>query len=184
MSDRSWRRFSLAGFVVALVAMAVGAAAGLALVPVAGSFVGLFVGGFVTGMAVENRPLLETAIAAALATLGVLAAGAGIGNEIVTAVAVLGVVDPATLLVSIVLAAAVGAFGAHFGDDLRDGLTEPVEEADARVRSSDSPSSPVAGSSASHAADAADEHEHGHERVADEPQNSADSRDDVEVDRN
>ncbi|TYL37821.1 hypothetical protein CV102_13875 [Natronococcus pandeyae] len=182
MSDSPRIQFSLVGFVVAIVAVSVGAAAGLALVPVAGSFVGLFVGGFFAGMALEDRPLLEAGVAAALANLGILAAGAGIGNGIVAAVTALGAIDPATLLVSIALGAAVAAFGAHFGDDLRDGLTEPVEDAGARAPRPDTHSSPAAASSASHADDAND-----HEPVADEPHERgtepADSRDDVELDR-
>ncbi|SDQ41119.1 hypothetical protein [Natronobacterium texcoconense] len=182
MSDSSRRQFSLVGFAVAIVTVSVGAAAGLALVPVAGSFVGLFVGGFLAGMAVEDRPLLEAGVAAALVNLGILAAGAGIGNGIVAAVAALGAIDPAILLVSVALGAAVGAFGAHFGDDLRDGLTEPVEDAGTRVPGPDSYSSPVTEPSASHAVDDADDLE----PVADETRERepADSRDDVELDRN
>ncbi|EMA39121.1 YrzE family protein [Halobiforma nitratireducens] len=180
MSDSPWNRTSLVGVVVAAMAVSIGTAAGLALVPVAGSFVGLFVGGFVAGMAIEDRPLLEAGVAGALANVGLLAASAGIGNGVVAAVAALGSIDPATLLVSIALGAAVGSFGAHFGDDLRDGLTEPVGDANTRVATPDH-SSPVAESSVPQAADEADDHEQvAEERQTEEP---AGPRDDVELER-
>jgi len=55
-----------------------------------------------------------------------------IGNGVLAGVSALGSIAPATLLVSVLLSFTVGAFGAHFGDDLRDGLTDPVETSPAR----------------------------------------------------
>lgn len=118
---------SLTAAAVAAVAVGVGTAAGLALVPVVGSYLGMVLGGFVTGLAVEKRPLVESGVAAALASLGVLSAGALVGNGVLAAVSALGSVAPTALLSSLLLSFAVGAFGAHFGDDLREGLTSPVE---------------------------------------------------------
>ena len=42
--------------------------------------------------------------------------------------AALGSVAPETLLPSLALSAAAGGFGAHLGDDLRDGLSEPLDD--------------------------------------------------------
>lgn len=128
MTDEHATRFSIAGFAVALFTVAVGTAAGLELVPVVGSYVGMLLGGLVAGLAIEDRPLLESGLAAVLAGLGLLAAGPLVGNGISTALSALGSIAPTTLLVSIILSFSVGAFGAHFGDDLRDGLTAPVED--------------------------------------------------------
>lgn len=119
-------------FAVATVAVGVGTAAGLALVPLVGAYAGTLGGGFVAGLVREDRPLLEAGIAAVLAGLGVLVAGTLVGNGVVAAVRALASVGPVTLLVSAGLSAGVGVFGAHFGDDLRDGLTEPVEEPPSR----------------------------------------------------
>lgn len=127
----AWR-FSLAGFAVALVTVGVGTAAGLAAVPVVGSYLGMLVGGFVAGLALEDRPLPEAGVAAVLAGLAILVAGTLVGNGVVAALVALGSVPPGTLLVSAALSFAVGAFGAHFGDDLRDGLTEPLGESPGR----------------------------------------------------
>jgi hypothetical protein len=132
VTDGGLSQFALVGFAVAVVTVGVGTAAGLALVPVVGSFLGMFLGGFVAGLAIEERPLLEAGVAAVLASLGILAAGAVIGNGVLAAVSALGSIAPATLLVSVLLSFTVGAFGAHFGDDLRDGLTDPVETSPAR----------------------------------------------------
>ncbi|MEF8812748.1 MAG: hypothetical protein V5A55_02905 [Halovenus sp.] len=132
MTDRDLSRFSPVSFAVAAVAVGVGTAAGLALVPVVGAYVGTLVGGFVAGLVREDRPLLEAGVAAVLAGLGILVAGTLVGNGVVAAVRALASVDPVTLLVSAGLSFGVGVFGAHFGDDLRDGLTEPVEEPPSR----------------------------------------------------
>lgn len=127
MTDGGFSQFSPVGFAVAVVTVGVGTAAGLAFVPTVGSYLGMLLGAFVAGLAVEDRPLLEAGIAGVLATLGILVAGSLIGNGILAALSALGSVAPTTLLTSAVLSFAVGAFGAHFGDDLRHGLAEPVE---------------------------------------------------------
>ncbi len=115
-----------------MVTVTVGTVAGLTLIPIAGSFVGMALGGFVAGLAIEERPLVEAGFAAALASLGLLMVGPFIGNGIVAALFALGAIAPTTLLGSIALSFVVGAFGAHFGDDLREGLTAPLEEPPAR----------------------------------------------------
>lgn len=127
MTDGGWTQFSFAGFIIAVVTIGVGTAAGLAIVPVVGSYLGMFLGAFVTGLTIEDRPLLETGVAAVLASLGILVTGSLIGNGILAGVSALGSIPPTTLLTSIVLSFAVGAFGAHLGDDSRSGLTDPVE---------------------------------------------------------
>jgi hypothetical protein len=127
VTDRRGWTFTAVGFAVALVAVGIGAAVGLAVVPVVGSYLGMLLGGVAAGLAVDDRPLVETGLAAVLATLGILTAGATIGSGPGAAVSALGAVAPTTLLISVVLSFAVGAFGAHFGDDIRDGMTEPVE---------------------------------------------------------
>jgi hypothetical protein len=119
---------SLGGIAIALVTVSAGAAAGLAFVPVVGTALGTLAGGFVAGLTVEDRPVVESGTAGVLAGLGVLVAGTLVGNGLVAALLALFSIDPVTLLVSAALNFAVGAFGAHFGADLRDGLTEPVEE--------------------------------------------------------
>lgn len=120
-------RVSLGGVALAVAAVSAGTAAGLVYVPVVGSYLGTLVGGFVAGLATEDRLTVASGIAAVLAGLGMLLAGTLPGNGLVDAVLALGSIDPVTLLVSVTLSFAVGAFGAHFGGDLRDGLTEPLE---------------------------------------------------------
>lgn len=127
MTDGRSRQVSLVGAVVAVVTIAGGTAAGLAIVPTVGSYLGMLLGGFLTGVTVEDRPVVESGLAAALAAIGVLWAGAFVGNGAVEAVTALGSVAPTALLTSTLLSFAVGGFGAHLGDDLRDGLTTPVE---------------------------------------------------------
>jgi len=127
VSDSRATRFSLVGFAVALVTVGVGTAAGLAFVPVVGSYVGMLLGGVVAGLAVEDRPLVEAGAAALLANLGVLTAGTLVGNGVVAAVSAIASLSLATLLTATVVSVAVGGFGAHFGDDIRKGLTAPVE---------------------------------------------------------
>lgn len=127
MTDGRSRQVSLVGAVVAVVTVAAGTAAGLAIVPTVGSYLGMLLGGFLAGVTVEDRPVVESGLAAALAAIGVLWTGAFVGNGAVEAVTALGSVAPTALLTSTLLSFAVGAFGAHLGDDLRDGLTTPVE---------------------------------------------------------
>ena len=127
MTDGRSRQVSLLGAVVAVVTVAVGTVTGLAMVPTVGSYLGMLLGGFLAGVTVEDRPVVESGLAAALAAIGVLWAGAFVGNGAVGAVTALGSIAPTALLTATLLSFAVGAFGAHLGDDLRDGLTTPVE---------------------------------------------------------
>ena len=127
MTDSQNAGLSLVGFVVALVTVSVGAAAGLVFVPLVGSYLGMLFGGFAAGVAVEDRPLAEAAVAALLVGLAILVAGASLGGGVGAAVSALATLPAGTLLTTTVLSFAVGAFGAHFGDDLRDGLTASVE---------------------------------------------------------
>jgi len=124
-------RFSLVGFAVALVTVGFGAAVGLRFVPGVGTYVGMLAGGFVAGLAIEHRPTVESGLAAVLAGLGVLVAGALPGSSVFDAIVALAAVNPVPVLLGSALSFAVGAFGGHFGDDLRDGLTEPVPESSA-----------------------------------------------------
>lgn len=111
-------------WLAAVVTIGVGTVVGLSAVPVAGSFVGAFLGAFLLGVVVEDRPLVPAAAAAVVARLGVIAAPLLVASAgLLPPVASL---DPVPIAVSLALTAAVGAFGAHFGDDLRAGLTEPV----------------------------------------------------------
>ena len=128
MNSKDSLRFSPVGFAVAVLTVGTGTAVGLAFVPTVGAYVGMLAGGFVAGLVLEARPTVESGVAAALASVGVLVAGALPGAGVVDAVMSLTAVDPVTFLVSLALAFAVGAFGGHFGDDLRDGLTEPLPE--------------------------------------------------------
>lgn len=107
--------------------LAAGTAAGLAFVPVAGSFAGTLVGALVLGLATDDRPVAETAVAAVLVRLGVVGGAATLGTSVTAGLRALASVPPTTLLVSLALSFAVGAFGAHFGDDLRNGLTRPLD---------------------------------------------------------
>ncbi len=141
MTEGRNARFSLTGFAVALVTVGVGTAAGLAFVPVVGSYLGMLLGGVVTGLAVEDRPLAEAGTAALLANLGVLTAGTVIGNGVVAAMSAVASLSLATLLTATVVSFAVGGFGAHFGDDIREGLTAPVETP---ASGSTTPPAPVA----------------------------------------
>lgn len=143
MTDPDASRFSVLAFAVAVVTVGVGTAAGLAFVPVAGTYVGMLLGGFVAGLAVADRPLLEAGVAAVLASFGVLLAGTLVGNSILGAVLALTSISPTTLVVSVVLSFTVGAFGAHFGDDLYDGLTAPVDEGDPEPRIFESAVNPL-----------------------------------------
>lgn len=128
MARKNSSRFSVVGFVVAVVTVGIGTATGLAVSHGVGTYLGMLLGGFVAGLALEDRPLLEAGVAAVLASFGILLAGTLVGNSIVDALVALSSITPTTLLVSVALSFAVGAFGAYFGDDLRDGLTAPVEE--------------------------------------------------------
>lgn len=128
MTDSSSSWFSLKRFAVALVTTGVGAAAGMAFVPVVGTYLGTLLGGGAAGLAFEERPLLEAGVAGLLAGMGVLLASKLIGNGIIGAIVGLISLQPQILALSAVLSFGAGALGAHFGNDLRDGLTRPVDE--------------------------------------------------------
>lgn len=127
-SDSSW--FSLKRFVVALGTIALGTAGGLTLLPAVGGFLGTLLGGFAAGLAFSDRPLLESGLAGLLAGLGAVLVPKIIGNGIIGAI--LGLIEiiamkPQILLLFAVLSFGLAALGAHFGNDFRDGLTQPVD---------------------------------------------------------
>jgi hypothetical protein len=128
MSGAGTSRPSVVVFCAALAAVGAGAAVGLAAVPRVGTFLGMLLGGFLVGVGISPRPLAESAIAAAVVTLGIVATAGVPGTGITGAMAALGSVAPETLLPSLALSAAAGGFGAHLGDDLRDGLSEPLDD--------------------------------------------------------
>ncbi len=128
MGDSDYTWFSLRRFALAVVAVGIGAAAGMVYVPVVGTQVGMLLGAFATGLASEERPLLEGGIAGVLAGLGALLASKLIGNGIIGAILGLLSINPQTLLVSVAISFAVGTLGAHFGNDLREGLSEPIDD--------------------------------------------------------
>lgn len=140
MSSAATSRLSAVVFCGALVAVGVGAAIGLATVPRVGTFLGMLLGGVLLGVVISPRPLAESAIAAAVVNLGIVATTGVPGRGIVGAMTALGSVAPETLLPSLALSAAAGGFGAHLGDDLRDGLSQPLD--DSSVTGSRSASSP------------------------------------------
>lgn len=127
-SDSSW--FSLKRFAVALGTVALGTAGGITLLPMlkVGSFLGMLLGGFAAGLAFEDRPLLESGGAGLLAGLGVILVSQLSGGGLIGALIGLVTLGPQILLLTGVLSFGLGALGAHFGNDFRDGLTQPVEE--------------------------------------------------------
>ena len=127
-SDSSW--FSLKRFAVALGTVALGTAGGITLLPMlkVGSFLGMLLGGFAAGLAFEDRPLLESGAAGLLAGLGVILVSQLSGGGLIGALIGLVTLGPQILLLTGVLSFGLGALGAHFGNDFRDGLTQPVEE--------------------------------------------------------
>jgi hypothetical protein len=123
----SW--FSLKRFAVALGTVALGTAAGFTLVPMVGSYIGMMLGGFAAGLAFENRPLLESGVSGLFAGLGALVVsklGGGLIG-IISGIIELIVMKPQIMLLVAVLSFGLGAVGAHFGNDFRDGLTKPVD---------------------------------------------------------
>ena len=120
-NPRSW--FSLAPFGVALLTVAIGAFGGMQLIPLVGSYLGILLGGFAAGLAFERRPFLEVGIAGLLVgTVATVIQNLGLG---LITIGPQGWVQIA--LLGAVLGFGLGATGAHFGNDLRDGLTRPVE---------------------------------------------------------
>jgi small-conductance mechanosensitive channel len=116
--------FSPRIFLYAIVLLGGGMLAGNALVPlpVADSLaglVGVFAGAFALGLAVERSTVLESAVA------GSFAAGltAVLGHFALSA---LGGAGTQLAMFGMGTGLLAGAFGAYFGGDLRNGLTEDV----------------------------------------------------------
>ncbi|WP_435361546.1 hypothetical protein [Haloarchaeobius sp. DFWS5] len=128
MTDSDLSLFSLQRFAVALVTVGIGAAAGMEYIPVVGTYVGTLLGGFAVGLAFEEKPLLEAGVAATVAGLGVILVAKLLGNGLIGAIIGLFSLNLQLLLVAAGLSFGAGAVGAHFGNDLRDGLTKPVDE--------------------------------------------------------
>ncbi|WP_435363604.1 hypothetical protein [Haloarchaeobius sp. DYHT-AS-18] len=127
MTERaSW--FSPKRFAVALVTVGIGAVVGMEYVPLVGTYVGTLFGAFVVGLAFDEKPTLEAGVAAVLAVFGVSLAAKLIGDGLIGAIIGLITLNPQALAISAGLSFATGTFGAHFGNDLRDGLTRPVDE--------------------------------------------------------
>ena len=125
-SDSSW--FSLKRFAVALGTVALGTAAGIAIVPWFGGYLGTLMGGFAAGLAFDDRPLLEAGVAGVLAGLGAVLVAKVLGSGLIGGIIGLISIGPQILLLTAVLSFGLGGLGAHFGNDFRDGLTTPIEE--------------------------------------------------------
>ena len=121
-------RLSATTFAAALCVVGSGAAVGLAIVPRVGTVVGMLVGGMILGAVGTTRPLTEGAVAAVVAQLVVLAAAGVPGAGLSGAIMVLSSVGMGSLGLSLASSAAAGGFGVHLGDDLRDGLTTPIND--------------------------------------------------------
>ncbi|MFC5970473.1 hypothetical protein ACFPYI_03940 [Halomarina salina] len=132
MADTDSSLFSLKRFVVALLTVGVGAVLGMEFVPLVGVYVGTLLGGFAAGLAFEDRPLVESGLAGLFAGMGVLLVSKLIGGGIVDAIIGLITLQPQLLVISAALSLTTGVLGAYFGNDLRDGLTRPVEESPRR----------------------------------------------------
>lgn len=95
----------------------------LGTLPVVGDvagYVGVALAGFAVGVATDGRRYVETALA------GALAAGLGaVSSALLLTVAT--DIGPAFAAVGAVGGAVAGLVGAYLGNDLRDGLTRPVE---------------------------------------------------------
>ncbi|MFD1513371.1 hypothetical protein [Halomarina rubra] len=125
-TDASW--FSLKRFAVALLSVGTGAAVGVEFVPMVGLYVGTLAGGFAAGLAFERRPLLESGLAGLFAGMGVLLVSKLVGGNIIEAILGLIALQPQLLVISAALSFTTGMLGAYFGNDLRDGLTRPIDE--------------------------------------------------------
>ena len=138
-------RGPVATFGLALLVVGGGTAVGLTTVPRLGTVLGTLVGGVLLGLLAGRRPLIEGAAAAVVAQLAVLAAAGVPGGGLTGATTVLGSVATTTLAISLVGSAAAGGFGAHLGDDLRDGLAAPVDQTDGREHAVEPPVRDAAG---------------------------------------
>ncbi len=113
------RLFSVKRFVAGLLLVAVGSVVAGGVVPVAGPLVGIFLAAFLFGLASSTRPVTEAGVAGALVA-GVTA----IVGDLVFAMLGFGL---PLAVVTAILGAVAGGFGAYFGSDLRDGLTRDLE---------------------------------------------------------
>ena len=120
-NPRSW--FSLAPFGVGMLTVAIGAFGGMQLIPLVGSYLGILLGGFAAGLAFEDRPFLEVGLAGLLVGM-VATVIQNLGLGLIT-IGPQGWIQ--IVLLGAVLGFGLGATGAHFGNDLRDGLTRPIE---------------------------------------------------------
>lgn len=128
-SGRLGNVFSLKGFLLSAVLIAVGVVGGgmIPLVGTVGSLVGLFAVTFVLGVVATDSHYLETALAGG----GIM--GASFAASLITTVALpigldffqqYGLVFAA---VGVAIGAVLAAAGHYFGRDLRDGLTRSVD---------------------------------------------------------
>lgn len=132
-------RGPVATFGLALLVVGGGTAVGLATVPRLGTVLGTLIGGVLLGLLAGRRPLIEGAAAAVVAQLAVLAAAGVPGGGLTGATTVLGSVATTTLALSLAGSAAAGGFGAHLGNDFREGLTAPIDRTDGRGRAVEPP---------------------------------------------
>lgn len=179
MRENSSQLFSATMFGVALIIIGLGTYIGLSILAFAGAFIGMFIASLVFGLTVKGRPIVEGATAAGVSKLALLLSGGVIGNSIGGAAVAISSVSPTTLLVSVLLGVAVGAFGTHFGDDLREGLTTPVEEPSAGTpvdrRPSTYPEARSANQEATSAESESDEMSHSSEAANSNDQESSDN---------
>lgn len=131
MTDSSW--FSLRRFTVALGTVALGTAGGVALIAIPflgaiGPYIGILMGGFAAGLAFDDRPLLESGAAGLVSGIGYMLVSRIVDGGLLDGLIGLITLGPQILLLTAVLSFGLGALGAHFGNDFRDGLTRPVEE--------------------------------------------------------
>lgn len=128
------RNLSLPMLVAAVLVIGSGGAVGVTTVPTVGLATGIFTGAFLLGAVAEQNPLVEAATAALAVQLGMLAVVGIPGGGVTEAAVVVSSVSVGTLALSLATTAIVGALGAHFGHDLRDGIITPI---DAESRSRD-----------------------------------------------
>ena len=138
-------RGPVATFGLALLVVGGGTAVGLTTVPRLGTVLGTLVGGVLLGLLAGRRPLIEGAAAAVVAQLAVLAAAGVPGGGLTGATTVLGSVATTTLALSLAGSAAAGGFGAHLGDDFREGLTAPIGQTDGHEHAVEPPVRDAAG---------------------------------------
>lgn len=116
--ERAGSLFSPRRFLVALALVAAGVFVGGATIPVAGGLLGAFAGAFLLGVASEHRPMAEAGTAGA-AVVGLSTAFDYFVWMVVGSGLPIAALGGAVGLV-------IGALGAYFGSDLRDGLTREL----------------------------------------------------------